>query len=101
LSYAKKILNRFQNAEIVGVEIDVKSGYVPGPDFLGFDIIDEHFDVSLLTNCGGDEDGIMNQYILENALLRDLNRALKIRDYLRQKSPEDSHAGNCKVWAVY
>ncbi len=43
----------------------------------------------------------MNRYILSNGLIGDFDQSLHIRDLLREKFPQDSHAKNCQVWAIY
>ena len=101
LDYAKKILGRYDNPVIVGVEIELDEGYVPEDGLLGFDIVDGYCDISLVTNWGSDEKGLISKYVMTNGLIGDLTRALQIRDTLRSKFPEDPHAGNCTVWGIY
>jgi hypothetical protein len=101
LDYAKSILNRYDDSALVGVEIELKDGYVPKGGLLGFDIIDSYCSVSLVTDWGTDEDGIVNSHVMPNGLIGDLVRSLDIRNTLRKEFPEDSHAKNCQVWAIY
>lgn len=101
LDHAARILSRYDNPVLVGVEIDLEEGYVPKDGLLGFDIIDGYCDVSLVTNWGTDEEGIINNYVMPNGLIRDFNRALQIRNLIRKKFSEDSHAENCEVWGIY
>jgi hypothetical protein len=101
LDYAKRIIDRYDNPDLVGVEIELEQDYVPQAGLLGFDIIDGYCEVSLVTNWGTDEEGIINQHVMPNGLIRDLGRALQLRDLLRKRFPEDSHAQDCAVWAVY
>ena len=101
LDYARKVLDQHENAIIVGVDVELEEGYVPGDEFLGFDIIDGYCDISLVTNWGSDEKGLISKYVMTNGLIGDLTRALQIRDTLRSKFPEDPHAGNCTVWGIY
>ncbi len=101
LAYAKEIFNRYKNAVLVGVDIELDDSYVPKEHLLGYDIIDGYCDVSLLTNWGNDEEGLFTDSIQCNGLLNDLDSALRIRDTLREKYPEDGHADYCEVWAVY
>ncbi len=62
LVYAKMILNRYENPVLVGVEIELERGYLSKNQLLGYDIIDGNYDVSLITNWGTDEEGLMNPY---------------------------------------
>lgn len=101
LDYARKISKRYENPVLVGVEIELEEGYEPEDSLLGFDIIDSYCDVSLVTNWGTDEEGLINRFVLPNGLIGDLGRALQIRNLLRNDFSEDPHAGNCEVWAVY
>jgi len=101
LDYARKILNRYDNPVLVGVEMELEGRSLPKNGLLGFDIIDGYCDVSLVTNWGTDEDGLINRYIMSNGLVGDLRHALQVRDLLRKEFYEDSHAQNCEVWAVY
>jgi hypothetical protein len=101
LDYARKILGRYEDSVIVGVEIELEEGYGPEDGFLGYDIIDGYCDISLVTNWGTDEEDLLSEHVMTNGLIGDLNRALQIRDTLRKEFPEDAHAENCEVWAVY
>lgn len=101
LGYAKSILERYDNPALIAVEIELEEGYVPNDGLLGFDIIDGHCNVSLVTNWGTDEEGIVNDHVMPNGLIGDLARALQVRDSLRKRFPEDPHAENCQVWAIY
>ena len=101
LDYARRVANRFENPVLVGVEIELEEGYVPKEGLLGFDIIDSYCDVSLVTNWGTDEEGLINSFVLPNGLIGDLGRALQIRKLLRNDFSEDPHAENCEVWAVF
>src|SRR3982750_4160943 len=44
LSFANSILLRYEDAEIVGIELEVDERHVPGPNFVGYDIIDGYCD---------------------------------------------------------
>ncbi|MGK7877166.1 MAG: hypothetical protein AB4426_28885 [Xenococcaceae cyanobacterium] len=101
LTYAKSVLERYNNPVLVGVEIEIEKGYIPKDGILGFDIIDGYCNVSLITNWGTDEECLYIGDVMTNGLIGDLGRALKIRDLLRKDFSEDSHAENCSVWAIY
>ncbi|MSQ47965.1 MAG: hypothetical protein EXR78_06190 [Deltaproteobacteria bacterium] len=101
LDYAKKIAPHFGDGDLVGVEIELEEGYAAGPGLLGFDIIDEYCDVSLLTDWGADEEAMMTPHIMPNGLLGNLAQAMAIRNTLRERFPNDAHACTCQVWAVY
>ena len=101
LSYAKKTFNKYKNASLVGVEIELETDYKPKEDLLGFDIIDGYCDVSLLTNWGIDEEDVFSHLVQRNGLIRDLDSALRTKNTLRERCSEDSHAEECEVWGIY
>lgn len=101
LDYARQILKRHDNAVLVGVEIELDAKYVPEAGLLGFDILDSYCNGSLFTNWRTDQEDIINCEITPAGLIRDLDRALQLRDLLRDRFSDDPHAGNCEVWAVY
>lgn len=101
LEYAKSILNRYRKAVIVGVEIGVDETYAIKSGFLGFDIIDGYGDISLLTNWGNAHDDLFDEYIMTNGLLRNLEQAIYFKNKLRNDFPNDSHAEDCDIWAIY
>lgn len=101
LEYARKIQRQHDKAEIVGIEFPVDSQYKAKTGLLGFDVIDSNWDVSILTNWGTDEEGIFSNLVLKNGLLGDITQAFQIRDILRKKFPEDHHASECDVCAIY
>lgn len=101
LDYARSARARYESAVLVGVEIELDAGYVPKNGLLGFDIVDGYCDVSLVTNWGTDEEDIISDHVMPNGLIGDLAEALRIRDSLRENFPEDPHAKDCEVWAIY
>ena len=100
LDYAREILDRYDEPLVVGVDVELEEGYVPGDGFLGFDIIDGYCDISLVTNWGTDQEDIISKHMMNNGLIGDLETALLVRDVLRNEFHEDAHAEGCEVWAV-
>jgi len=101
LQYANKVQKQHENAEVVGIDFPEDLNYKAGAGLLGFDVLDSHWDVSMLTDWGTDEEGIFSHLIMENGLLADLTEAFRIRDILRSQFPEEHHARECQVCAVY
>ena len=104
LDFAKKVIAKFSNAEIIGVIENPKSSkeIIPTNHILmGYDIIDGYCDISLLTNWGGKDGGIKNLNLNKFALIDNLDYAYHLRDMLHKDFSEDSHAEDCEVWAVY
>ena len=98
-NYAKRIVSRYHNANVVGVETELDEVYEPKEGLLGYDIIDGS--ISVLTNWGADEEGLLNPYLMPNGLIGDLAQALYILNSLRKKFPNDLHVIESEVWAVY
>jgi hypothetical protein len=104
LEYAKKIINKYPNAEIIGLIENPRSDKItpsPGHLLLGYDIIDAFCGVSLVTNWGNGNDEIKYYKCNKFALLDDLNTARRFKKILLEKYPKDDHVANCEVWAVY
>ena len=101
LEYAHRILKRYEKSILVGVEIEIQEGYTPGSGILGFDIIDGYCDVSLITNWGNEKNDLVDKYVMSNGLIINIDKAVEIRNKLRNEFDEDSHAKGCQVWAIY
>ncbi len=101
LDYAKHILRRYDKAVLVGVETALEEDYEAKAGLLGFDILDGGGDVSLITNWGTDEEGIIDHQVSPNGLILDLGSALRLRNLLRTNFPADPHAAKCDLWAIY
>ncbi len=70
------------------------------PFFLGYDLIDGDYHVSLLTNWGNDVE-IINQSLQENALIKEFNIIQNIKSHVISKYPNDGHVLNCKIVSIY
>ena len=101
LEYAKSIKAKHAGSELVGVEINIEKDYLEKRNLLGYEVIDSDWVVSMLTNWGTDEEGLFSQYIESNGLIASAQTALKVKDSLRRFFPEDAHACECSVWAVF
>ena len=104
LAYAKKIISDYDEGEILGVieNPGFSSEEIP-PDhiLMGYDILDEYNDISLLTNWGGKKRGIQNLTLNRYALLDDIDYAYQLKEMLHKNFPDDEHARACEVWSVY
>ena len=100
IDYAILVMKRYAGSILVGVDIELERDVDNKDGLLGFDIMDEYCCTSLLTNWGNDT-SFINIAISKNGLLDSFEKALEIRDRLRDKFNEDSHACNCSIWAVY
>jgi hypothetical protein len=89
-------LGVLQNPSAEAVERTI----LPGFEFVGFDLLDIHGDVSALTNCGGYDELFARGELSTQGLLTNLERAYEIQRGLRGMFPGQSHA-ECHVWAIW
>ena len=68
--------------------------------FVGYDVVDIHGDVSALTNCGGFPDVFANDELQPVGLLPTHARAVDVQAALKARYPGERHA-DCHVWAVF
>jgi hypothetical protein len=68
--------------------------------FLGFDLLDGYFSVSLLTNWGNDVTFI-NQALGSNALVSNLQAISSIQTQLFDQHGEDNHVEDCHIVSLY
>lgn len=71
-----------------------------GFEFCGYDVLDSHESVSVLTNCGGFPAIFGPSEVNRYGLLDDLSRALDVSAKLRDAEPGDPHCGDCRVWSL-
>jgi hypothetical protein len=101
--YALKKYKAFKNASIFGViqcDDKVECWRDARDTQVGYDLLDEGFGVSSITNCGGWPDVFPNELINEYGLISAYSDAVRIRNDLRAKHPEEPHA-KCEIWSVY
>ena len=106
----KRVKNRAKyNLLMVAIEpildcksIDVDDGY----EFVGYDLLDQYFSISPLTNCGGDKGLGYNTFLPtelnDKGLLDDFGKAYDIKKRLLENNPTEagSHA-KANVIAVW
>ena len=102
VDYALEIYNTCENGILVGMDLIRNAEYMPSKDIIGYDILDECNDISLLTNWGKSGDYPYDRKVIkENGLIKDKDTSIQIRDQLRQMLDGDHHSKECKVWAIY
>ena len=101
LNYAKEIISRYPNGNIVGVQPEIDNDHICEDGLSGYDIIDSHWYISLITTWEANADHSFCFSLMDNGLIGDLNQALQIRDFLHKKFPDVPHAKKCSVWAIY
>ena len=68
-NYARAILHRTTNADLVGIEIKLGEAYVPKAGLLGYDVIDGECSTSIITNWGTDKENLINPHLISNGLI--------------------------------
>jgi len=96
--YAQEKHAQIGQGDLVGLSYDYHD--VSDAGFLGFDIVDGYWDVSLLTNWGNDVESI-NRSIASNALVPDEGAVEEIYKELKQNWGDDSHVEACRIVSVY
>ncbi len=61
-------------------------------EFEGYDLLDQDYDISALTNCGGFDESFTSSDINEKGLIFDFTRAYDIRKSLLENNPLEHHA---------
>lgn len=70
------------------------------PRFLGFDLIDGYYDISLLTNWGNDVD-LINRSLSPNALVLCFQTVEAIQKELLRTNGTDPHVAGCQIVSIY
>lgn len=102
LDYAKTVACKYPGARILGLVIDPRKAEMPAnARLLGYDILDDGYSISLLTNCGGFPNLFDNSHINRYGLLDELAETYAIRNQLRRVHIDNPHAMACEVVAVF
>lgn len=99
LDYAVKKRATCKRGNIVGIKFDDHDESDSG--FLGYDLIDGYYSISLLTNWGGNDLGVIDRLISPNALVLEHNQILTIQNFLHEKYGNDSHVEDCRIVSIY
>ena len=79
---------------------DCKKINVDGYEFVGYDLLDQSFDISALTNCGGYDETFLPTDLNEKGLIDDFEKAYDIKKRLLENNPYEYHA-DTNVIAVW
>lgn len=74
---------------------------VPGFAFVGYDLMDQEGGNSVLTNCLPPFEAIVPDDLNEYGLLSDFEQARQVQSDLWRLYPDDPHAKNCLMWAIW
>lgn len=69
-------------------------------DFVGYELLDESYEASALSNCGGFDETFLPDELNQFGLLNDLDRAIKIQADLVTNNPEEHHA-YCNLFGIW
>lgn len=69
-------------------------------EFVGYELLDEDYGVSSLTNCGGFDETFKPNELNPYGLINSLSRAQQIRKDLITNNPEEHHA-HCNLFGVW
>ena len=74
---------------------------VDGFEFVGYELLDQAFSISVLTNCGGYDDVFLPMDLNDKGLIDDFSKARDIQKRLSEKHSDCWHAENARVIAVW
>ena len=101
------VLHKCENEEnfnllkvIINPSQNVKDIAVDNYEFLGYELLDQEFGNSALTNCGGFDETFLPTYLNKVGLIDDFKQAYDIKKQLLENNPEEHHA-DTNVIAVW
>jgi len=69
-------------------------------DFIGYELLDEDYGISALSNCGGFDETFLPSELNQFGLISNRDNAFDIRKRLLENNPDEHHA-DCNVLAVW
>jgi hypothetical protein len=96
--YAEKKWHEIGSGDLVALRFSDHDEKQKG--FLGFDLVDGYYDVSLLTNWGNDNE-LINQVISSNALVSRLEKIVAVQNHVFESYSDDAHAADCHIVSIY
>jgi hypothetical protein len=85
---------------VINPEQDCRNVNVDGFDFIGYDLLDQDYGISALSNCGGFDETFLPKELNHLGLIDDYNKAFDIQKRLLINNPEEHHA-DTNVIAVW
>lgn len=79
---------------------DCKNVNIEDYEFVGYDLLDQDFGISALTNCGGFDETFLPTDLNNNGLIDDFIKAYDIKKRLLENNPNEYHA-DTNVIAVW
>lgn len=87
-------------AVVLEPEKDCKEVPLEDYEFVGYDLLDQEFSISALSNCGGFDETFTGADLNEKGLISQFEKAYDIKKRLRENNPGEDHA-NTNVIAVW
>ena len=105
LDYLQKRAEGTQRKNILGLyrnpDTHITSAPAPGDfGFVGYDLIEEETQISVLTNCGGFPGVFKNEELNQFGLLQSFDRAAEVQCLLADRYPGEPHA-QCEMYALW
>ena len=96
LEYVFKRLNKKDKYNLLTVVLEpiekCEEINVQGYEFMGYDLLDQSFGNSALTNCGGFDETFLPNDLNNKGLLSDFSKAYEIKKRLLENNPGERHA---------
>lgn len=96
LDYVLKKTNDKKRFNLLAVVIEPKSDCslvrLDDYEFLGYDLLDQYYDTSALTNCGGFDETFLPNDLNSVGLINDYEKAYAIKNGLKENNPKEEHA---------
>jgi hypothetical protein len=93
-----------EGKNILGVYIKPESHITTPPAagfvFLGYDLVEDATEISVLVGCAGFPDAFSNAELNQYGLIHDYDRALAVRELLKKRYPDEPHA-DCSHYAIW
>jgi hypothetical protein len=77
---------------VIEPDQDCRDVNIDGFEFMGYDLLDQEFSISALTNCGGFDETFLSTDLNEYGLIEDYLKAYDIKKRLLENNPEEHHA---------
>ncbi|MCD9855073.1 hypothetical protein LUD75_10165 [Epilithonimonas sp. JDS] len=104
LEYVFKRLIRLENYNLLAVVVEPKekceSINLIDYEFIGYDLLDQDFAISALTNCGGFDETFLPSELNKKGLIDNYEKAFYIKEQLLINNPDEHHA-DTNVIAVW
>jgi hypothetical protein len=71
---------------------DCKDIKIDDYEFVGYDLLDQDFSISALSNCGGFNETFLPTDLNDKGLIDDFKKAYDIKKLLLENNPEEHHA---------